>query len=110
MGRKYRYCTITVVCISGFRCNAVFCLDVCNYTLASQLYIRDFHVEIFSTFVITVHNIENIKIIISSKYFVSGNCQQVLDGHTDEIFSCVFNYEGDTILTGSKDNTCRIWR
>ena len=41
---------------------------------------------------------------------VLGNCQQVLDGHTDEIFSCVFNYEGDTILTGSKDNTCRIWR
>uniref|UniRef100_A0A8C7KQF4 Uncharacterized protein n=1 Tax=Oncorhynchus kisutch TaxID=8019 RepID=A0A8C7KQF4_ONCKI len=28
------------------------------------------------------------------------------DGHTDEIFSSAFNYEGDTI-TGSKDNTCR---
>ena len=25
---------------------------------------------------------------------------QVLEGHTDEIFSCAFNYEGDTILTG----------
>ena len=24
---------------------------------------------------------------------------QVLEGHTDEVFSCAFNYEGDTILT-----------
>jgi len=22
----------------------------------------------------------------------------------------MFNYEGDTIITGSKDNTCKIWR
>jgi WD40 repeat protein len=35
---------------------------------------------------------------------------QVLSGHTDEIFSCAFNYEGDSIITGSKDNTCRIWK
>ncbi|PNH06746.1 Outer row dynein assembly protein 16 [Tetrabaena socialis] len=35
---------------------------------------------------------------------------QVLEGHTDEIFSCAFNYEGDFIITGSKDNTCRIWK
>ena len=34
----------------------------------------------------------------------------MLEGHEDEIFSCAFNYEGDTIITGSKDNTCRIWR
>jgi WD40 repeat protein len=34
----------------------------------------------------------------------------VLSGHEDEIFSCAFNYEGDTIITGSKDNTCRIWK
>jgi WD40 repeat protein len=33
-----------------------------------------------------------------------------LDGHEDDIFSCAFNYSGDTIITGSKDNTCRIWR
>ena len=32
------------------------------------------------------------------------------EGHEDEIFSCAFNYEGDTIITGSKDNTCRIWK
>ena len=37
-------------------------------------------------------------------------CVQTLEGHTDEIFSCAFNYEGDYIITGSKDNTCRIWR
>jgi len=36
--------------------------------------------------------------------------QQTLDGHEDDIFSCAFNYSGDTIITGSKDNTCRIWR
>ena len=35
---------------------------------------------------------------------------QVLEGHEDDIFSCAFNYEGDTIITGSKDNTCRIWK
>ena len=34
----------------------------------------------------------------------------MLAGHTDDIFSCSFNYEGDTIITGSKDNTCRIWK
>ena len=33
-----------------------------------------------------------------------------MEGHEDEIFSCAFNYEGDTIITGSKDNTCRIWK
>ena len=57
----------------------------------------------------------------------TGECVQVLEGHTEEIFSCAFNYEGDTIITGetlpvcvcvlaalpatgSKDNTCRLWR
>ena len=35
---------------------------------------------------------------------------QVLEGHEDDIFSAAFNYSGDTIITGSKDNTCRIWR
>ena len=40
----------------------------------------------------------------------SGKPIQVMEGHEDEIFSCMFNYEGDTIITGSKDNTCKIWR
>jgi len=40
----------------------------------------------------------------------NGEELQILQGHTDEIFSCQFNYEGDTIITGSKDNTCKIWR
>lgn len=30
----------------------------------------------------------------------TGDCVQILEGHTDEIFSCAFNYEGDTIITG----------
>lgn len=30
----------------------------------------------------------------------TGQCLQVLEGHADEIFSCAFNYEGDTIITG----------
>ena len=34
----------------------------------------------------------------------------MLAGHEEDIFSCAFNYEGDTIITGSKDNTCRIWK
>ena len=34
---------------------------------------------------------------------------QILEGHVDEIFSCAFNSAGNTIITGSKDNTCRIW-
>lgn len=40
----------------------------------------------------------------------TGECLQVLAGHTDEVFSCAFNYEGDSIITGSKDNSCRIWQ
>jgi dynein assembly factor with WDR repeat domains 1 len=40
----------------------------------------------------------------------TGECLQMLEGHTDEIFSCAFNYEGDFVITGSKDNTCRIWK
>ena len=39
----------------------------------------------------------------------TGECLQVLTGHTDEVFSCTFNYAGTSIITGSKDNTCRIW-
>ena len=35
----------------------------------------------------------------------TGDCLQVLEGHTDEIFSAAFNYEGDTIITGSKART-----
>jgi len=35
---------------------------------------------------------------------------QTLEGHTDEIFSCAYNYGGDILITGSKDNTCRLWK
>jgi dynein assembly factor with WDR repeat domains 1 len=40
----------------------------------------------------------------------TGNCTQTLEGHKEEIFSCAFNYFGNTIITASKDNTCRIWK
>ena len=40
----------------------------------------------------------------------TGTCKQVLEGHKEEIFSCAFNYDGNTIITASKDNTCRIWK
>lgn len=40
----------------------------------------------------------------------TGLCKQVLEGHKDEIFSCAFNYDDDTIITASKDNTCKIWK
>ncbi|OAF65364.1 hypothetical protein A3Q56_06931, partial [Intoshia linei] len=40
----------------------------------------------------------------------TGKCVQVLKGHTDDVFGCSFNYDGDYIITGSKDNTCRIWK
>ena len=40
----------------------------------------------------------------------TGNCTQTLEGHKEEIFSCAFNYYGNTIITASKDNTCRIWK
>lgn len=31
---------------------------------------------------------------------LTGDCRQILEGHTDEIFSCAFNYEGNTLITG----------
>lgn len=30
----------------------------------------------------------------------TGQCLQVLEGHTDEIFSCAFNYRGNIVITG----------
>ena len=31
---------------------------------------------------------------------LKGECLQILEGHSDEIFSAAFNYEGDIIITG----------
>lgn len=39
----------------------------------------------------------------------SGNCVQVLNGHKDEVFACVFNCCGKKIISASKDNTAIIW-
>lgn len=30
----------------------------------------------------------------------TGQCLQILEGHTDEIFSCAFNYKGNIVITG----------
>lgn len=40
----------------------------------------------------------------------TGTMLDDLLGHSDEVFSGCFNYEGDTVITASKDNTCRVWR
>ena len=40
----------------------------------------------------------------------NGSCKQILDRHSEEIFSCAFNYEGDTIITSSKDKKCVIYK
>ena len=63
----------------------------------------------------TMHYFALISSHVASPHFrlwdvETGECLSVLEGHIDEIFSCAFNYEGDTIITGSKDNTCRIWK
>ncbi|KAL9962409.1 hypothetical protein ACROYT_G031510 [Oculina patagonica] len=39
----------------------------------------------------------------------SMNCQ-LLEGHTDIILALEVNNTGDTLVTGSKDNTVRIWQ
>lgn len=33
----------------------------------------------------------------------TGQCLQVLEGHTDEIFSCAFNYKGNIVITGKEE-------
>ena len=35
---------------------------------------------------------------------------QTLGGHGEEVLGCLFNYQGDQVITASKDNTCRLWR
>ena len=47
------------------------------------------------------------KCVLSVRVFIRllRACAKVLEGHSDEIFSCAFNYEGDTVITGSKDTT-----
>ena len=35
---------------------------------------------------------------------------QTLSGHTEEVFSCAFNYSGDFVITAGKDNAVRVWR
>ncbi|KAK8393093.1 hypothetical protein O3P69_013257 [Scylla paramamosain] len=42
----------------------------------------------------------------------TGHCLQVREerGHTSEIFSMAVSYEGDVLVTGSRDSTCVVWK
>lgn len=39
----------------------------------------------------------------------SGHCVQVMDGHKDEVFACVFSACGKKVISASKDNTAIVW-
>lgn len=39
----------------------------------------------------------------------SGRNIDLLEGHSQEIFSCDIDYYGNNIITCSKDNQCNIW-
>ena len=58
-------------------------------------------------------NLEDIHLLLVLSTFRlldTGECRQILEGYTNEIFSCSFNYDRDIIITASKDNTCMIWK
>jgi WD40 repeat protein len=40
---------------------------------------------------------------------VTGECLQVFEGHEEEAFSCAFSYDGNAIVSASKDNSLRVW-
>ena len=39
----------------------------------------------------------------------SGNCEQMIDGHTNGVMSVTFSPEGRQIVSESLDNTVRVW-
>lgn len=57
------------------------------------------------------------RILISGSYdatarvwdLTTGECLHVLNGHTDRIYSCVYDVVRNRAYTGSADNTVRIW-
>ena len=53
---------------------------------------------------------EDIDIRNSRGSSYGAECVQVLRGHTDEVFSTVFSYSGEQLISVSKDNTCNVWR
>lgn len=48
-----------------------------------------------------------IIIIINIIYYLIGECEQTLSGHSDKVLCLQF--EGDRIVSGSKDHTIRVW-
>jgi dynein assembly factor with WDR repeat domains 1 len=40
----------------------------------------------------------------------TGECTQVLANHSDEVFSSLFSYDGEAVITASKDNCINIWK
>lgn len=45
----------------------------------------------------------------TARLWKTGNCIQVLKGHSDEVFAAVFSKCGKKIVTASKDNTAIVW-
>jgi dynein assembly factor with WDR repeat domains 1 len=39
----------------------------------------------------------------------TGECSQTLDNHREEVFSSLFSYDGEAIITASKDNCVNLW-
>jgi len=40
---------------------------------------------------------------------MTGACQSILQGHSEEISKVSFNPQGSKVLTGSSDKTARLW-
>ncbi|MHC5780097.1 WD40 repeat domain-containing protein, partial [Nostoc sp.] len=39
----------------------------------------------------------------------TGKCVDILQGHTNSVFSVAFNADGQTIASGSIDQTVKLW-
>jgi uncharacterized protein with WD repeat len=81
---------------------------------------------IMCTCTICVHNVhvafsaqfspEGLKVVLASLDMTvrvwsaeTGDCEQIMKGHTDYVNSAAFSPEGRQIVSGSYDNTVRVW-
>lgn len=39
----------------------------------------------------------------------TGQCTQILTGHSEEVFSAVFSYDGEYLITCGKDNCVGLY-